>query len=1043
MSEPDTSPAAKTDPPRGRLLWRAFPEVRRNERQRFRFFAALAALITLAQTIGLAGSDALFLAGPGPEALPTAFILASVVSVTGSLAYAFAVGRFQNDALFVALLSGSGVVLLGGVALAASGVEWVLTGFFVAAYVTQGVLLYLHYWTFATDYFDTLSSKRIFPYLVISGSLGGIGGGGLGFALTAVAPTETLIVTWALALLCAAVLVQRSRASLRRWFPVGHEADESSAEGMSAALRFIRRSPLARWLTVSVVGMVLALFLMQFLEMRIFTEAFESPEELARFFAIYLGVTNGIEILVARVVTPALLSRFGIATANLLHPALTLLAFGALAFDPRLHIAILARANRELMDNALASTIRSLSYNALPFRFRGRMRAFLEGMVYYAAMSAAGGALLLVGDRLDHRALCAVGGGAALIYGLANFRVRGEYLRSLVDELRSGRLDLEAVSGDLGDLELTRLADQWRASLADDLDPPRGWLDLPPLFARNGLTEPLFESASHPNAAVRLSCLEALAGTSDPGLPELLETALRDPEPPVRLAAARAAAELGELPEALGAPLRSCLNDPDPRVRAEVAVVLPEEGLPTLAEMASTGDPAAAIEALRRLPPALLDQARSRLDDEDADVRATALGAARRLSDWVALSPERLERDLEHPDAGVRLAAAEALGAHQSESAATLLAVALDDPSRPVRAAAASGLAAMGDLGVRAAEDVVESIRRWTADAALQAVARARTPSARAVLERAFRTRVREAWENVAALQFVPAGDDVAFRFLETALEDARSRSTGIAFRVLELIEDPQVVRSVRKALEVEGERRRADALEVLSNLGDREYAHRLALLLEEGPVEEKLGAVRDVLQLPRRFDEVVERARNSPDRFIKLAVAPEPGASGPPASEVNTMESLLALRRVPLFAQLTLEQLEAIGKFMKEAQYIAGEVVVREGELGEELYVILEGEARAFKNYGTADETPLTTMSPAGVGYFGEIAIFDRAPRSATVVITRDARLLTLGGERFMDLILQTPGISFEIFKVLTQRLRNAEERLRAQEDEERSESS
>jgi CRP-like cAMP-binding protein len=150
-------------------------------------------------------------------------------------------------------------------------------------------------------------------------------------------------------------------------------------------------------------------------------------------------------------------------------------------------------------------------------------------------------------------------------------------------------------------------------------------------------------------------------------------------------------------------------------------------------------------------------------------------------------------------------------------------------------------------------------------------------------------------------------------------------------------------------------------------------------------------------------------------------------------------METMLALRRVPLFAHLSLEQLEAIGRFMNEAQYLAGEVVVREGEPGEELYVMLEGEAVAVKNHGTPDAIELTTMSPSGVGYFGEIAIFDSAPRSATVVVTRDARLLTLDGTRFMDLILQSPEISFEIFKVLTQRLRRAEERVRAQEDQAR----
>lgn len=1025
------------------IFWRLFPDVRPRERERFRFFATLATLITLAQTVGLAGSDALFLAGLGPQALPAAFILASVVSVTGSLAYAFAVGRVRNDALYVAVLCGAALLLLGGVYFALAGARWVLLAFFCGAYLTQAVILYLHYWTFAADYFDTLSSKRVFPYLVMNGSLGGIIGGGLGVLLSRVAPTESLIVMWALFLLLAAGLVQRSRRNLKRWFPVGSEADESSAEGMRAALRFVGRSPLARWLTLSVIGMVLALLLMQFLEMEIFTNAFRSPEALASFFGVYLAVTNGIEIVVARVVTPALLRRLGIAQANLVHPLLTLLTFGALAVDPRLVVGVLARANRELLDNSLASTVRSLAYNALPFRFRGRMRAFLEGMVYYASMSVAGLALLLIDGRLEHRALCAVGIAAAALYFFANLRVRREYLRSLVAELRSGRLDLDAVGADLGEIEIGRLGAQWQTSLAEEVDPPRGWLDLPPLFARHGVIEPLLRNTAHPNAGVRVACIEALAGVSDPGLAQLLVVALEDPEASVRLAAARAAGALPSLPDALVAGLRGRLDDRDARVRAEAAVHLAGEGLDVLQHMIGHDDPHAAIEALRRLPRELLDEAQGRLDDADPAVRAAALDTVTRLDAADALSAERLERDLAHPDARVRRAALRALRGRKDEHSAGLLARALDDVDRGVRAEAAAGLAAMGEIGVRAAQGWVDSLRRWTADAALLAVARARTEGSRPILERVFRERVHEAWECLAGLQLVPDEGDVARSFLRTALQNARDRSTWMAFRTLELLEDPIVVRSVRKALGYASVRRRSDALEVLSNLGDRVSTQQLALLLEDGPVADKLPALSNAVRIPRVLNDVLSRAGESPDRWLKLAVTGNlsvPDGESPP--EVHTMETMLALRRVPLFAHLSLEQLEAIGRFMNQAQYLAGEVVVREGEPGEELYVMLEGEAVAVKNHGTPDATPLTTMSPSGVGYFGEIAIFDSAPRSATVVVTRDARLLTLDGTRFMDLILQSPEISFEIFKVLTQRLRRAEERVRAQEDQARDRS-
>ena len=65
------------------IFWRLLPAVRPRERGRFLFFASLSALIVLAQTLGLTGSEALFLAEVGPKSLPTAFILASLLAVAG------------------------------------------------------------------------------------------------------------------------------------------------------------------------------------------------------------------------------------------------------------------------------------------------------------------------------------------------------------------------------------------------------------------------------------------------------------------------------------------------------------------------------------------------------------------------------------------------------------------------------------------------------------------------------------------------------------------------------------------------------------------------------------------------------------------------------------------------------------------------------------------------------------------------------------------------------------------------------------------------
>lgn len=140
-------------------------------------------------------------------------------------------------------------------------------------------------------------------------------------------------------------------------------------------------------------------------------------------------------------------------------------------------------------------------------------------------------------------------------------------------------------------------------------------------------------------------------------------------------------------------------------------------------------------------------------------------------------------------------------------------------------------------------------------------------------------------------------------------------------------------------------------------------------------------------------------------------------------------MERLLALRQVPLFATLSLDQLEAVHQITREATYLKGEVIVREGDPGGELYLLLEGTVEAWKAFGTPQARRLNTI-PA-VSSFGEMAILDDEPRSATVVALERARLLSLDGRSLKELIHQMPDISFEIFRELTSRVRAAEKRL------------
>lgn len=1007
------------------LFWRVLASVRPTERARFLFFLSLLGLINLAQTLGLVGAESLLLTRFGAGILPQTFVAASLVTVFGSLVYALGVDRSRNDAYFIKIL-GILALAVGGCAYgAAMGVGWTFPALFCLYYLALAVLTN-HFWTFTGDYFDTLSSKRLFPLFTVGGSFGGLAGGLLA-GLLASSPTGALLLlaAWVLSLLGAAVLLRTSRRNLRRWGPLElEEADETSFDGMRASVLYLRQSSLGRWLMASAVAMVLSLFVLQYLYSDILAHSFPDERKLAVFLGTFLAATNLLEILLEVVITPFLITRLGVAASNVVHPILTVLSFGYLASSYALPAACVARINRETVENAISGPIRNLVYNALPARFRGRMRAFLEGMVVYTGMVAAGVALLFLSDRLSAFRLCLAGGFTAVIYLCANLKVREEYLKTLITELRAGRLDLSELGSEVGAFELSRLAEVWRRLLNEGA-PTKTVLPLIDTFARQSHFEPIVEGLSHPEPRLRRACLRALARYDNKRYLTEGRKALKDPDPSVRLAAVEA------FPILHFEDFEFLLDDDDLLVQAEACLRCGEVGDRHLVAMLESHHPSAVSAALERLPVELVGRIDPLCDHPEPAIRAGALECcARHHLD--ALSLDRLKQHQSSPNSAERLAAVRllALKGHRDPDALGILARSLRDESREVRQLAAEQLAQLEPMGgLKAASVYLSSESVRTATAAVAAFGQASRVGTREVLARELRERVRHAWTYQMALHYTPDSQDRRLRFLKLSLDNAVKNHRFLAFRILEAVEGGSLIRSVEKVLRFANSRVRADALEVLSNLGDREASSLLVLMLEEGTLDDKLPTVRGQVNGPANFEEVEQLVKDSENPWIRMAAEGSSNGSGEGHGREEVMEHLLVLRQVPLFSQMTLEQLEAINQLLSEEQYLKGEMIFREGDVGDELYIVVEGEVGIFINHGSSEQLMLTTI---GAGqYFGEMAILDDEPRSASVVAMADTRVLVLKGEQLKELVFQMPEIAFEIFKVLTGRIRRSDQRL------------
>lgn len=143
----------------------------------------------------------------------------------------------------------------------------------------------------------------------------------------------------------------------------------------------------------------------------------------------------------------------------------------------------------------------------------------------------------------------------------------------------------------------------------------------------------------------------------------------------------------------------------------------------------------------------------------------------------------------------------------------------------------------------------------------------------------------------------------------------------------------------------------------------------------------------------------------------------------------LSTTDKMLFLRRVSIFSGMTLEQLRVLSTHLEAQHFLRGEVIFHQGDFSQDLYIVASGSIRIVIDYGMATERTINTL---GVGaFFGEMAIFEGEPRSATALAEDEAELLVLGPDKFKQTIYQKPDMAFEIFRELSERLRRREEEM------------
>lgn len=136
------------------------------------------------------------------------------------------------------------------------------------------------------------------------------------------------------------------------------------------------------------------------------------------------------------------------------------------------------------------------------------------------------------------------------------------------------------------------------------------------------------------------------------------------------------------------------------------------------------------------------------------------------------------------------------------------------------------------------------------------------------------------------------------------------------------------------------------------------------------------------------------------------------------------TARNVSTLKDVVLFKGLSPEQLSTLSGACREVLFKAGKTIIEENSVGDSMYIILEGAVKVHKQDFYGGKEVITTLHEGD--HFGELSLFDSAPRSAAVTTIKDTVLLELREKEMQELMNHDSRLAQSIYRAVISELAN-----------------
>lgn len=991
------------------------PDERRNVYLMLVQYFFMGAAMLFAQTISMP----LFLEYWDASAIPFTYIGIAVVVSTITAVFLKIYERVSLSkwlwltVLFIAITT---LLLRGGLAIAPSKWLALLLPIWTQTLINLAVLAF---WTLAAELFDVRQGKRLFGLLNAGSWLSYVVAGPFTSPLVKWLGTENLYIVIAICLFIALFIQGVIVRGMKK--PQAQPTDSAPQEQPPISALFRNRYILLVFGLAAIWRV--AYFVMDAIFYNMTAIQYPNAADSAGFIGGFFSMVGLLGFITDTFLTGRIISKYGLWAGLLTTPLALILSMSGFAGIGMLAstwtmglfwFAIAGKFNNEGLGFTLDQSASSILYQPISDAMRPKARAIGEGIVQPAAIGIAGLLLTLLSNvlKFDVLQLSFVYVLLAIGWLTLSIVVAGAYPKQLVEAINKRRFKRE----DLINVEEINAEVLFKSLKSGHEGTVIYSLDLLEELNHPDLKSELITLLGHPSSSVRISVLERIERIKpEQARAELPPRIEHEPIEQTRSAAVQAYSALTAEDINLILPYLNSNNNADTfgalvgllKYGGENGFTISHEKLKKLAEHTSARNRFFAAQALRRFGNAgFEDVLKNLLSDPEVAIRKEALlatgklasptlldsalealrhpstrdAAAKALQEGGDASLPIIERglaDVSFPKAG-RVKLARVCGNIRSESAKLVLLKFITVPENHVRSAV---LAALSECEFQAEKKL---------DGEIQAQIKKEADDARALY---------------SALREVEADEQkhLAAGAIRIELKHARER----LFHLLSLVIDRKAMMNTRRIISQKNEAKLPYAIETLDTMLPRDVKPIMLALAEE--VNGAEACKRLLISERVTLAELAGRTQG----WLKICATAEKGTE-----MYSTVEKVLILKSVNLFKATPDDALAELSEIISEVDVPAGTDIVKKGEQGSSMFIIVNGKVAVMDG-----ERMVNTLGERAV--FGELALLDTEPRSATIRAMEDTLLFRLDQEPFYELMSDRVEVAMGTIQMLAGNLR------------------